>query len=1149
MLTKAKIRKLTHASFYARGLDLYYNDAVKECAVEETSFVDKIHAKVKGSGRKYYQVEAVYDRASDDLKYSSCDCPAFYSYDGLCKHIIAALLQYSAYVTGKEGTLEELSDDFPDEEETSKSRSAEKPAPVLRKAALTSPEIKALLEQTATIKTAEVMQKQLWGKVRLRVEFTATDKSVEILFKTGITQMYIVKDVFAFARNVRNREFVTYGKKLQFTHELEAFEPDSRPLVSFLCNYCAERERQQGYRYGYYYSAILSQKELDLAGWDLEHFLLAVKDIPLYGRAMKLEKRDGSDYAGVVQHYWTPEKEWKVVMESPERDYEVTGKEGEVLIKGRRILSFSGDRHWIYFQEGKNTLPGKICLEERKSHEILQSLDECLKSMSGGTASIAGKELTAFCRDLFPALEASGRCKVENFSKESYGMETVRFEIYLDRPDRDMISCRLLAVYGEDKYNVFGDKSDLLRRDVSQEALAGELVSSYCNAYDEKSASMVLAGENDAIYELLTEGVPRMQKLGTVYISDELKKMKVRCSTRTLAGISLKGDMLELTMTSDDFSMQELAEILSRYDRKKKYYRLANGDFVTVQGDDLETLASLSGQLGLSEKQLRSEQVRLPKYRALLVDEILNGQMRPGQAEQSQSKREGFLPGGKAGTKGIYTEDQDFRNFIRNLKSVEEGNFQIPTSLQGVLREYQKTGFLWLKTLHHNGLGGVLADDMGLGKTLQIIAFLLSEMEEEASLEENRRTLIVTPASLVYNWYNEIRKFAPGLSVVMITGSRSERQERIEQASTRQILITSYDLLRRDQDLYEARSFFCQILDEAQFIKNHNTQAAKAVKEIHAGCRFALTGTPIENRLSELWSIFDYLMPGFLYSYEKFRKKIELPAMQQEKEALKQLQKMIRPFVLRRLKKDVLKDLPDKLEEDVYAVLEGEQRQLYDAHVKRLTLMLDKQINEEFASSRIQILAELTKLRQLCCHPGLLLEDYPGESAKTEMCLQLLRNAVSGGHKVLLFSQFTSMLELLCERLEKENFSYYTLTGSTSKEMRAQLVERFNQDDTNVFCISLKAGGTGLNLTAADIVIHYDPWWNLAVQDQATDRAHRIGQKHVVTVYKLLAKDTIEDNIRRLQEKKRELAGQVLAGEGFAAGSFTKEELREIIGG
>ena len=620
-------------------------------------------------------------------------------------------------------------------------------------------------------------------------------------------------------------------------------------------------------------------------------------------------------------------------------------------------------------------------------------------------------------------------------------------------------------------------------------------------------------------------------------------------------------------MTAGDMSREDLIDILSRYNKKKKFYRLKNGAFVNAADSGLDTVEELRTGLQLTDKQMKQDRIEVQKYRALYLD--------------AQLKENPVVSAVK---------DKSFKSLVRNMKTVEDNDFEVPESLDKVLREYQKRGFLWIKTLRHNGFGGILADDMGLGKTLQVIAFLLSEFLErkntdienitlieatvlnvqsetksetaevqEADIDEamngqtgklQRNTLIIAPASLVYNWSSEIQRFAPELTVRMITGTAAERRMVLTEAGTEDILLTSYDLLKRDISEYEKYQFQCEIIDEAQYIKNANTQAAKAVKEVQAEFKLALTGTPVENRLSELWSIFDYLMPGFLYSYKKFREEVEIPAVQNsDEDAMKRLQKMIRPFVLRRLKKEVLTDLPDKLEENMFVQLTGEQQKLYDAHVKRMMLMLDKQSEEEFKTSKITILAELTKLRQICCDPSLVFADYKADSAKTEMCLNMICNAVASGHKILLFSQFTTMLDHLANRLEEEKISYYMLTGATSKEKRAQMVESFNNDDTQVFCISLKAGGTGLNLTAADIVIHFDPWWNLAVQNQATDRAHRIGQKNVVNVYKLIVKDTIEENIMKLQEKKRELADQILEGEGLNGSSLTREELMELLSG
>jgi SNF2 family DNA or RNA helicase len=347
---------------------------------------------------------------------------------------------------------------------------------------------------------------------------------------------------------------------------------------------------------------------------------------------------------------------------------------------------------------------------------------------------------------------------------------------------------------------------------------------------------------------------------------------------------------------------------------------------------------------------------------------------------------------------------------------------------------------------------------------------------------------------------------------------------------------------------YQDLAFRYQIIDEAQYIKNHHTQAARSVRQIHSVTRFALTGTPIENRLSELWSIFEYLMPGFLYPYQYFKNEIEQPIVEIKDEiAVNRLHQMIKPFIMRRLKQDVLQELPEKQENAVYAQMTNEQQHLYDASVLRLQKGLEDQSEAAFHTNKIQILAELTKLRQLCCDPSLIFDHYKGGSAKLDTCIQLIQNAIASGHKVLLFSQFTSMLDIIESRLRQENILYYRLDGSTKSEQRAQLVKDFNRNSIPVFMISLKAGGTGLNLTGADIVIHYDPWWNVAAQNQATDRAHRIGQTRTVTVYKIIARHTIEEKIMKLQEAKQELAEQIISGEGSIAANLTRDDLLRIL--
>ena len=546
-----------------------------------------------------------------------------------------------------------------------------------------------------------------------------------------------------------------------------------------------------------------------------------------------------------------------------------------------------------------------------------------------------------------------------------------------------------------------------------------------------------------------------------------------------------------------------------------------------MDDNGLMTVARMVDGMAVSRSQLQGGMIRIPAYRALYLDSVL-----------------------KEGREITLYRDHLFKAVVRGMKSVEDSDFVIPEPLLQVLRGYQKTGYRWLKTLDACHFGGILADDMGLGKTIQVIAVLLDEKLAGAGRNGEARStsLIVCPASLVYNWENEIHTFAPELTVQTIAGTATEREQVISCWRDYDVLVTSYDLLKRDILLYEELEFRYQVIDEAQYIKNPGTQSARAVKQIRAKTRYALTGTPIENRLSELWSIFDYLMPGFLFSYQKFKKEYEQPIVRDAEEgALKALHLLIGPFVLRRLKSDVLKELPEKLETVVFSKPEAAQKEIYTAHAAMLQQQLAQAGEGAVNSDKLQILAQLTKLRQLCCDPSLCYSNYKGGSAKLDTCIELILGGIGGGHKILVFSQFTSMLELIGKRLKKEGVAYYTLTGSTPKEERIRMVGAFQGDSVPVFLISLKAGGTGLNLTAADIVIHYDPWWNVAAQNQATDRTHRIGQKKQVSVFKLIMKNTIEENIMKLQESKKDLAEQIITEGTLSLASLTREDLLEIL--
>ncbi len=903
---------------------------------------------------------------------------------------------------------------------------------------------------------------------------------------------YVVQNLHALCQSCRNNERVHFGKALDFIVSKESFDTVSRQILAFLMR-LDEGNDQFVQKEDYYDTRSYIGRTLTLSGTyldemmdllDEEHFYLA------------------SDTHGSEMHCVDGLSNISAKIEPLEDDY-IFSMTAPNLYEGERFLYEVDETNCEMRRISKTPAAAEVVALSRK--------------VGSSALYLSQEDIPAFSTTLYPKLKEVAKLEITGFDPEMCVPPMPQFEMYLDYPQEDFVTCELKSVYGEETYNVLkGYTEHPERRNLREEKRMDQTLFTWFNSFDPQNARMVCAKDDEKLYLLLTEGIPFFQTLGEVYVSQRLKKLNATAMSRVSVGISVKNDLLQLHLVEDSKSLEELAEILSRYEPKKKYYKLKNGNLVKVDEKNVKEIASLVEDLQLSNKDIKSGEITVPKYRAMYLDAI--------EEEELELER-----------------DQHFTQLIAQVHDIEHTVYEIPPSLENILRDYQKEGFRWLKALQQNGFGGLLADEMGLGKSIQIIALI-------QSMQKRGRVLIVCPASLVYNWKNEFEKFAPHLAVTMLSGSAKERLIQIEESAEDAIFVTSYDALKRDVDAYDKLVFDLEVIDEAQYIKNAGTQAAGAVKQIHAKCKIALTGTPIENRLAELWSIFDYMMSGYLYSYPKFKKLFETPIVKkQNREMQEKLRKMIMPFILRRKKMDVLKDLPEKLEEVMFAPLDGEQKDLYTARTQRLKAMLQSQTQKEFNENRIAVLAEITKLRQTCCAPALLYEAYKGNSNKEALCMDLIQRAIEEGHKILLFSQFRTMLERLCAQMEQEGIAYHLLTGSTSKEKRASLVEQFQKDEVPVFCISLKAGGTGLNLTAADVVIHYDPWWNTAVENQASDRAHRIGQDKPVTVYKLILKDTIEERIVALQETKANLEKEILSGEEIADSTLTKEQLMQIL--
>ena len=541
---------------------------------------------------------------------------------------------------------------------------------------------------------------------------------------------------------------------------------------------------------------------------------------------------------------------------------------------------------------------------------------------------------------------------------------------------------------------------------------------------------------------------------------------------------------MNMKLDIEGVDSNEYRDIFSSYKNNNRLYRMKNGAYLDLKDNDLEQAFKLIDILNIYND---FDNMKIPNNKAIYLEKLI------------EDEDLSFVNGSK------YVS-----NVVKKFDKVKSKNYEVPKDLNATLRDYQVSGFEFFKTLSDYQFGGILADEMGLGKTIQTIAFLLSN--------KDKKSIVITPTALIYNWKNELEKFAPTLKVGLLHAAKSEREKILDNIDNYDVILTTYTTYKNDIDKYKNINFDYCIIDEAQNIKNPDAIITKAIKNVNAKVKFALTGTPIENNLMELWSIFDFIMPGYLYNKSKFKSIF----VNNDKNII-ELKNLIKPFILRRTKKEVITELPDKIEQKIIIDLEKEHKRAYKGYVNLITRKI-KENNQD----NITVFSYLTKLRQLCLSPELMVKNYQGKNSKLDVLINIIND--SSDEKILVFSQFTKVLEVIGKRLNEENISYSYLDGKTSAKDRVKLVEEFNTNNNKVFLISLKAGGTGLNLTSANIVVHFDPWWNPAVEDQASDRAHRIGQKNVVNVIKLIAKGTAEERVINLQETKKELIEDVING-------------------
>ena len=1054
----------------------------------------QLHANVSSADdwRTSYDVILKVDESEGEVLDYDCTCPSSLSHSGMCKHVTAVALVFL-----------EHPDTFLGYD--------------LNRNAKSSDGISKLLKSVEDRRAAgsgegKRPETEHLGTIDLGVLLTHDTQRWSAKFRiSGATARYVIKDLPAFLDAVDKQETYSYGTKLSFAHRKAMFTDHALDIIAFLQRAVSIRQELENDQLSSYHlrpkdlehDLFLSTPELVELLDLLDRHVFYVDDLnKLNHKARKAHVIDGNPPIRV--------------------EFTSVGDGGFEMHRDEPVtLVASGNSRYIW----QNGAFYRCTPDYAEVEEFLRDV----YSNKNEVQFISEQDAPAFCSNVLPSLEKHLEV-IEPPEMEVMRPRPCEVIVCLDRTGKG-ISCEAYAQYDDERCGLFEAKAERTKlsyglRDLGAERAVRRLLARYFPVVEGKTTGtqdspMRLSDEED-ITRLLFEGLRELRAHATVLTTPEFDGLISRRHPHASVGISFKANLINLTVSADDLPRGELVALLNSYRRRKRYHRLKDGSFVDLANADLAEADELLVDLDLMPEDLRDGSAVLPAYRALQLDDLVADEQK----------------------------DASFVQYVNNFEQRGLAQYQVPAGLHATLRPYQVEGFEWLCTLSDMGFGGILADEMGLGKSVQLISYLLAQKEARADCAP---ALIVCPASLVYNWIAEFEKFAPGLRAIAVAGSKPERDDiLIEYAGenptgTADVLVTSYDLMRRDVEVYQQIEFSCVALDEAQYIKNHATLAAQAVKSVPSKHRFALTGTPIENRLSELWSIFDFLMPGLLGSYRRFRERYEQPIVDGQDEAMRRLQELVGHFVMRRLKSDVLVDLPEKSENVVYAHMEGEQLKLYRAHEQRLRESIVGKSTAEFARERIAVLAELTRLREICCDPHLVFDDYDDSSAKLSTILDLVETAIDSGKKLLLFSQFTSYLDIISTHLSEQGVAHYTITGATPKRQRLELVNEFNEDDTPVFLVSLKAGGTGLNLTGASVVIHADPWWNSAAEDQATDRAHRIGQTKDVMVYKVIAKDSIEERILALQETKSDLADKLINSEGLSLSSLTRDELVSLL--
>lgn len=1122
---------------YKRGTSIYNKGNVEVTSVNKTDEKDyTIEASVEGNYDTYTTTLKINENMINEC---TCTCEDYYN-GNLCKHIIATSMEvikphYASTVEGrnkieerqKEEAKKRLEEIKRKQEEERKQREYERKyhsglqtlelyKQNIKETSKSTLDLVELYEMTNEIKNRKTGSLATDIKLDYYIEIQ-NSQTIKVSFKIGQTRMYVLNNLCEFYEAYQDGRELYYGKQLRFIPKRENFTEDSQILFDYIIKYAEMVEYNN--RHNRYEIENSFKKAIYLSGNSIDNFFDINKKqkilLNAYDCNQEYELTDQKlniscilkkEEVEIYNYYWyyneEPERSEEYVLRLNIQDYEMVESINKI---------------YIFYQNKIYTM--------NKEKELIQIFDIFQKQ---NKIIIPEDKLEEFKKVVLPQIKY---VKIENLpaeiAQEGLIVDKLASKILLDADDKGNIMLELKFCYMNYEFNVLENgyktyvKQNNIVRDIPAETEVIKRI--FMDGFELVSGrKQFVMKRTDDIYEFMLHRIEGYMNDFEVLATDKFKNKQIKQPKISNIGIRIDNGLLELDISKINIDINEIKDILKDYSIKKKYHKLKSGDFLDLTGNsDLDLLDEMTTTLDIDYSKVENGLVNLPINRSFYLEKLMNSNNRISVAK-----------------------NEEFTELIENITNSEiSDNIKIDKDFEEKLRDYQKTGYKWLKTLEKYGFGGILADDMGLGKTLQIIALLSTELKNQTT------SIVVCPSTLVLNWKAEVEKWCNSIKVLIINGTASERLEKINNYKNYDLIITSYDLLKRDIENYGDKNFKYIIADEAQYIKNSLTQNATSLKSLKGKTKFALTGTPIENSIAELWSIFDFIMPGYLYNYNKFKKKFEEPILKYEdKEALNRLKKLISPFILRRVKKDVLTELPEKNITVMKNEMEVDQEKIYLSYLAQTRKEVAEELSDSsFEKSKFKILMLLTRLRQICCHPSLFIENYNGGSGKLKQCIDLIIDAIESGHKILIFSSYTSMFEIIEKELNKMNIKYFKLVGDTPVSKRIEMVEEFNNNESiKVFLISLKAGGTGLNLTSADVVIHYDPWWNVSSENQATDRAYRIGQKNSVQVYKLITSNSIEEKINKMQERKEKLSKDVLSTEETFVNKMSKEEILDL---